>query len=261
MTFVWLACSAAAVLSAQQPQPGAASGTSAPSASARTTAAAPTVTQTIALPATNTAPVTTSSGGATQAKADDLSVKGIYLVLTVVLAVIAVVLYFWKGMHWAAFTPLDSAAGGERLRKIIEGELSKNPEALMKIILRELDNDAGHKVIADYVVRHWQTEVGRAELLKLILVTQIIERAPTVRAEAKDRADEAVEALSYALRQMTTLAAAGLRNSEQERNVEQEVKRTAIGATLADDPAGVDGEAIVVDVVKSVAQHEKKKGQ
>jgi hypothetical protein len=100
---------------------------------------------------------------------DDVSLKRLYVYIAVAAGVIGLALYLWRGMHWAAFTPLESEAGRERLRKIIEGTFKQNPVTLMELIHDKLDSPAGHKMIAGYAVAHWQTDEGREQFLAMVV--------------------------------------------------------------------------------------------
>jgi hypothetical protein len=168
---------------------------------------------------------------------DDVSVKRIYLYLGVAGATIGLLLYFWKGMHWAAFTPLESKAGGVRVRELLEGELQKTPKALMELIHKELNNPAGHQAIAGYVVAHWQTTAGADEFRKFVfdilnspnaepLMTEIIARYD-LRESSRKVSKQSEEVAKKATRRI--LHEGSLRD--------RLLEASEIGSTMTPEPA------------------------
>jgi hypothetical protein len=202
----------------------------------------------------NTAPATDTTAGSAHSteSGDDIVLKRTQVLLGILVAVVGLVLYWWKGMHWAAFTPLESAAGGERLRKIVEGELQKNSKALMELVHKELNNPAAHKVVAEYVVAHWLTG-GRDDIRKLIFsilydkqsetdMMELVARYVDVREDAKKLGQK-----SQSIGRKLTR-----RHFDETSLRDRMVESSKIGGEVTDEPAR--SVSLVLELYKAIRQ-------
>lgn len=187
--------------------------------------------------------------------------KKIYLILGVFGAVIALVLYFWKGLQWQTFMALETESGRERLRKLVEGELTKKPDELMKVIDAKLNLPPGHEQVARYIIAHWRTTDGQKEFREFILgileshgaqerMTQLVARYAGVREDAKELAKKGEDMVRDAARPKWGGGAAR----------DRELRASEIGSKITGEPAVHLGtaEAWITSVTRYVREQLKK---